>query len=80
MQFDHVIQEGVWMGSSEQIACIEQTVRDAIFEDFDTIESYLEQIVEGHSGADMDPARGPIDNNARSFYEPLYRNAWNAAH
>ena len=76
MQFDNVIQIGVWVGSLEQIECLRQTARDADFSGYNSIEQYLEQIESTHNEEDTDGQRGPIDGNARARYEVLFGEAW----
>lgn len=79
MQFDSIIQVGVWTGSAEQIACIAQTARDANFEGYDSIDQYLEQIESAHNEEDTEFARGPIDDDARARYDAAFRDAWECA-
>ena len=76
MQFDNIIQVGVWVGSAEQIECLAQTARDALFDGYDSIEQYLEQIEASHSDLGTEFARGPIDDDARARYEGAFRDAW----
>lgn len=77
---DHVIQNGIWVGSAAQIQTMDQAVRDANFEDFGTIEQYLEQIEASHVDADNDMDRGPIDPIAWERLESSLRAAWDTVH
>lgn len=79
VQFDNIIQVGIWTGSAEQIACIRQTARDANFEGYSSIEEYLEQIKSAHNEEDTEGERGPIDDDARTRYENAFRAAWECA-
>jgi hypothetical protein len=76
MRFDNVIQTGVWTGSVEQIACVEQAVRDANFEGWDSIANYLHAIDESHNDDSADFDRGPIDPEAWELYAPLFARQW----
>ena len=80
MQFDNVVQKGVWVGSAAQIECLRQTARDAIFDGYASIEQYLEQIEASHNEEDTDCDRGPIDDDACSRYEVAFRDAWDKRH
>ena len=76
MQFDQIIQIGVWVGSAAQIECLRQTARDANFEGYPDLDSYLEQIEASHNEETTELARGPIDDDARARYEGHFRDAW----
>jgi hypothetical protein len=76
MQFDHVIQKGVWVGSTAQIECLRRLARDANFEGYCDLDSYLKQIEASHNEEGIDGARGPIDDDARERYEGHFRDAW----
>lgn len=79
MQFDYVIQKGVWVGSAAQIECLRRLAQDANFEGYDSIDQYLEQIESAHNEEDTEFARGPIDDDARARYEGHFRDAWERA-
>jgi hypothetical protein len=76
MQFDNVIQVGVWVGSAAQIECLRQTARDANFEGYSSLEEYLEQIEAAHNEEGIEGGRGPIDRDAQERYESLLRDVW----
>ncbi len=80
MRFDNVIQAGVWTGSAEQIACIEQAVRDANFDGFESVAQYLHTIDESHDEKGTDWDRGPIDPEAWELYAPLFAREWERCH
>ena len=80
MQFDNVIQVGVFVGSAEQIRCIEQTARDANFEDFASIDAYLEMVKGAHNEEGADNDRGPIDPMAFGHLSIALHHAWKKAH
>ena len=76
MQFDNVIQVGVWTGSAEQIECVRQAACDVNFDGYDSVESYLNQIEIAHNEEGTEGQRGPIDPDAWNFYAPIFRDAW----
>mgnify|MGYP006057457679 CR=1 FL=1 len=80
MQFDYVIQVGVWVGSADQIACVRQTASDANFEDYASIEAYLEQIEASHNEEGTDGSCGPIDHKAQELDDRLFSDAWKRSH
>ena len=80
MQFDHVIQEGVWVGSAEQIECVKQAARDANFEGWPSLADYLNAIDSAHAETSFEFSRGPIAVDAWERYTILFRDAWEACH
>jgi hypothetical protein len=76
MQLDHIIQKGVWAGSAEQIACIEQAARDANFEGYESLAQYLHTIDKSHVDETAEFDRGPIAVEARERYSVAFRVAW----
>lgn len=76
MQFDNVIQVGVWTGSAAQIECLRQTARDANFEGYGSIDEYLAQIDASHNEEGVEGQRGPIDPDARARYEAYFDAMW----
>jgi len=80
MQFDHVIQEGIWVGSAEQIVCIEQAARDANFEGWDSVADYLHAIDAAHVESTTENDRGMIEVDAWERYVIMFRDSWNSSH
>ena len=80
MQLDNVIQAGVFVGSADQIRCIEQAARDANFEGFVSAEQYLETIEEAHNEESTEFDRGPIDSMAFGRLSSAIHRAWERAH
>jgi hypothetical protein len=80
MQLDNVIQEGVFVGSADQIQCIEQAARDANFEGYTSVEQYLETIESAHNEESAEFDRGPIDSMAFGHLSIAILHAWKRAH
>jgi len=76
MQLDHIIQQGVWTGSHEQLQALNQAIRDANFEGFTSAEQYLETIEEAHNEDSIESGRGPIDDNAKIHLSFMIVHMW----
>ena len=80
MRLDHIIQQGVWTGSSDQFDCIDQSARDANVEGYDSYGAYLEAILAAHNEESIEFDRGPVDEIAFAYLGISIMRVWDKLH